>query len=123
MRLLVSSANMSERTKSVDRLRSKWITAVNDGSAIDYLSVLSDKVVWFPPNGEAINGKDEFRSWIEPFMNEFDYEFSVSDYTVNVIGSWALEHGSFISKLRPKRGGETLEHVGTYFIFLASADG
>lgn len=103
--------------QAISEKRQEWISAVNVGDVENYLSILSENIVWFPPSGQVIGGKEEFRNWVEPFFQNFDYKFSVSNTKIKIIENWAIERGKFTSKLTPKTGGEMMEHFGKYIIF------
>ncbi len=103
--------------KAIDKKRREWISAVNAGRVEDYLLILAEDIIWFPPGHQVIEGKDEFREWIGPFFEKFAYEFSVSEIKVKILGDRAIERGVFTSKLTAKRGGETFEHIGRYIVF------
>lgn len=108
---------MDDQTKAISKKRQEWVSAVNAGNVENYLSILSENIIWFPPNGQVINGKKEFRDWVEPFFQKFYYDFSLSQIKVKVKDAWAIERGKFTSKLTPKTGGEMMEHSGKYIIF------
>lgn len=108
---------MSGQSKAIDKKRQEWISAVNNRDVEGYLSLLSEKIIWFPPFGQVINGTEEFREWVEPFFAKFNYEFSLSQIKIKVIDDWAIERGIFTSKLTPRTGGEMMEHSGNYIIF------
>lgn len=108
---------MGDKEKAIDERRKEWILAVNAGNVENYLSILSENIVWFPPDGQVINGKEDFRDWVEPFFQNFDYDFSVSQTKIKVIEDWAIERGEFASKLTPKTNREMMEHSGKYIIF------
>lgn len=57
--------------------RRMWMDAVNRGALENYVNRVSENVVWLPPAGEPIVGRDAFRAWLEPFFERFDYRFSV----------------------------------------------
>ena len=99
----------------IDSQRARWIDAVNSGSVEGYLSVVAEDVVWFSPTGKVIRGKDELRSWLEPHLAQFDYQFEVSRTSVRVMTDWAVESATFRSAL--DRGGERTSHVGSYLLF------
>ena len=103
--------------QAISEKRQKWISAVNAGDVKNYLLVLSENIVWFPPGGQVIGGKEKFRDWVDPFFQNFDYDFSVSQTGIKIIEDWAIERGEFTSKLTPKTGGEMMEHSGKYIIF------
>lgn len=109
---------MSEqKTEAINGKREEWIAAVNGGDLEGYLKLLAEDVRWFPPAGEVIAGREEFRQWVGPFLARFDYEFALSEIRVRIYAGWAVERGVFTSFLTPKTGGEQMRHTGRYMVF------
>lgn len=108
---------MSDEAKSIYQKRQEWISAVNAGDVEKYLSILSENIIWFPPVGQVISGKAEFREWVEPFFEKFNYDFYLSQIKTKINGSWSIERGIFTSKMIPLTGGNPMEHSGNYLIF------
>lgn len=96
--------------------RRMWMDAVNRGAVDDYVDRVSEDVVWLPPAGEPIVGRDAFRVWLEPFFERFDYRLSVEPERVRGWEGWCAEHGRFRSELSPRSGGQEQEHSGHYFV-------
>ncbi len=99
-----------------DQQRQHWVSVVNAGDLNGYALLLTEDAVWIPPSQPAINGREEFRKWLEPFFNKFDYELSFSEIKNREAGSWAVEQGCFTSRMSPKDGGEQMEHSGSYIV-------
>lgn len=101
---------------AIERRRKQWIAAVNTGSVDDYLVLLTDDVVWFPPDQPAVRGKDGFREWIAPFMEAYDYDFWLTQPAVTVAGGWAVERGAFESTMTSTADGQSASHSGRYLV-------
>ena len=96
--------------------RREWIAAV-DGTDLDaYADLVCEDVVWMPPGGEPVHGRDAFREWCAPFFEAYAYEFEVDDATVRAAGGRAVETGTFRSRMTSRSAGETMEHVGRFVI-------
>lgn len=108
---------MKDYAKEISAKRRAWSSAVNSGDIEDYLSVLAENIIWFPPGDRVISGKNEFRKWVEPFFGKFEYEFSLSQIKLKIANNWAIEQGVFTSKMTPKSGEEMMQHSGKYIVF------
>ena len=91
--------------------------AASDADA--YAGLVTEAVVWVPPGGEAIVGRPAFVAWVQPFLREFTYEFTVRPDDVVVLGDWAVERGRFISGLSSRGGGSRIDHSGNYVVVWA----
>lgn len=101
---------------AIERRRAQWIAAVNAGSVDDYLDLLTEDVVWFPPDHPAVRGKNGFREWITPFVEAYDYDFSLGQPVVTVAGEWAIERGAFESTMTSTADGQSASHSGGYLV-------
>jgi uncharacterized protein (TIGR02246 family) len=107
---------MKGAQKELEQRRNEWRTVVNAGDLESYLELVTTDVVWLPPVGSPVQGRDAFGNWLEPFFGTYDYDFQLEPKRVRIFEGWCAEAGSFTSVLRPKVGGEPQEHSGTYAV-------
>lgn len=81
-----------------------------------YAGLVAEDVVWIPPSGDAIVGRQAFRAWLRPFFEAYDYEYSASGTTFSKAGEWVVESSDFESRMTPVAGGSTMSHTGTYIV-------
>lgn len=105
---------MHEVLRNIEAQRSKWVQAINNCSADDFVHVISDDAVWLPPGHDAINGKANIHAWLEKPFAEFDFEYSVSDVSIRIAGDWAVEQAKFTSLVSTKSGEDLPPHKGLY---------
>lgn len=105
----------ADRT-AIDERRRQWIDAVNAGSVEEYVDLLTEDVVWFPPGEAALHGREAFEDWVAPFMARYEYEFAIEGPEVTMAGGWAVERGQFETTLVSREEGETMSHSGTYLV-------
>lgn len=107
-----------------ERRRGQWIAAVESGDIDAYAKIVAADVVWIPPSGTPITGREGFREWIGPFMAQYDYSMNFDPSASVEVGNWAWETGRFVSRMQPKAGGAPSEHEARYFVlWKAEADG
>jgi uncharacterized protein (TIGR02246 family) len=100
------------------------VAAVNAGDRAGWAACLGDDVVFIPPNGPAIVGKDAVRAWAEPFFDDFDVDESASMVEVEVAADWAFCRYGYSVRATPKAGGEpTAEEGQCLAVFRRHADG
>lgn len=107
---------MNDDSEAIRQSRSKWVSAVNTGEISDYLALLTEDIVWFPPGQSALHGKEAFADWVTPFMQAYDYRFQITQPRVTIAGEWALERGSFESIMTSRSEGRSGRHSGTYLV-------
>lgn len=107
---------LREVEEELRRRRAEWRSVVNRGDIDAYARLVTEDVVWLPPIGEPIEGRDAFRSWLEPFMNRYDYDFQVEPRRVRAFEGWCVEAGTFRSVMTKKGTEEPQEHGGTYLV-------
>ena len=107
---------MSDILEIVAERRREWVDAVNEGDLERYANIVCEDLVWLPPRGPAIKGRQAFREWLTPFFAGYDYHFSVEPTQVRVFEQFCGELGRFRSVLSPKGEEKTQEHSGTYFV-------
>lgn len=104
--------------------RREWIAAVNAGEAERYADLVTEDVVWLPPSGAPLIGRDAFRAWLEPFFRQYDYRFSVEPDQLRTFDGWCAEAGRFRSVLSSAAGAEPRAHEGRYLVlWRLDADG
>lgn len=99
-------------------VRDRWAEALNEGSADGFVGCVTDDAVWLPPAGDAVEGIEALRAWLQGLFDQFRYEFKISDVQVRLVGDdRAVEGARFRSVLRPRSGeGEPMIHDGRYLL-------
>lgn len=96
--------------------RRAWIAAVEDGDLDRYGELFRPDVVWIPPGADALVGRAAVRAWLAPFLEAWAYELDLEPEAVRPAGAWAVERGSFRSRMAPRGGGDPMEHEGRYLV-------
>ena len=107
---------MQKIPESLLQRHQKWIDVVNAGDVDEYANLLVEDAVWIPPGQDPIIGRRAFREWVAPFLEEFSYEFAITDERIRVAGDWAIEKARFTSEMIPYRGGKPMKHMGTFTV-------
>lgn len=106
----------------IDQRRHDWIAALESGDVDAYADLVTADVVWLPPHGDAVVGREAFRSWLAPFLAEYAYEFSLAGIRVREAAGWVAETGEFRSRMVPRGGGPAATHSGRYFLLWRRED-
>jgi len=107
---------MPNDRESIELRRQEWAAVVNARDVDGYIELLTDDVVWIPPGQPAVSGKQAFASWVRPFFERFSYEFVITEPELRVAGNWALERGTFETKMKSLNDGKTGQHAGAYLV-------
>jgi len=90
-----------------------FATAINAKDFATAASVYADDVVFMPPNGEAITGRDNVRAWMAaypPFSN-----FVNTSVEIEGVGDLAYNRGTFELDVTPPGATAPLHDKGKYF--------
>ncbi len=68
---------MKLELKAIKKQRQHWLDAVNKNDIESIKKILSNKAVWIPPGMPALTGKKAIVDWMNPFFEDFNYEFSI----------------------------------------------
>ena len=93
-----------------------WIEAVNSRNLDAYAELVAEDVVWIPPVGPAIAGRQEFREWLRPFFVAYHYEYAPSNSRFLDAGDWVVESADFETQMTPVGGGPARSHEGAYLV-------
>jgi len=107
---------MPSDLEAIEHRRKQWSAAVNERDVDGYLELLTEDIVWLPPGQPALSGKEAFESWVRPFFERFSYEFVIGEAEVRMAGDWAVERGTFQTKMRSLDDGQVGRHGGTYLV-------
>ena len=105
---------MNEQQSIIKKQRDRWIAAINDGSANDFIDVLTDDVVWLPSQHDALSGKEQIRAWLEKPFTELRYDYAVSEIYMRIAGGWAIEQAKFSTRVWANADQAMPPHEGSY---------
>ncbi|MBT8399673.1 MAG: SgcJ/EcaC family oxidoreductase [Rhodothermia bacterium] len=107
---------MNTPEAAIARQRERWISAINGGSAEDFLEVVADDAVWLPARSDAIVGKPQIRAWLSAPFQTYDFDYSVSQVRLRVAGEWAIEQARFTTVVTTEDNGDLPPHRGSYIV-------
>ncbi len=90
----------------------------NAGDAENWLTLITDDVLWMVPNQSTLTGKEAVRGRVQPFFDELDMEHVTTVLEVEVAAEWAFARGNYKFRVIPKTGGETSEEIGKFIHIL-----
>jgi ketosteroid isomerase-like protein len=94
--------------KAIETVREQALEAFNSGDIEAYIELLTDDVVYDPPNRPAVVGKEAMRAYgalFEKFI--LDTTYPVDELVIE--GDWAFDRGVWVEKRTPREGGEQIE--------------
>ena len=104
--------NTESDVATIQAIFKEYDDAIMAGDLEGYLSLFVDDCVVLPPNAKVLLGKDSYRSYARPIIEQFDMEEAITVEETQVAGDWAFARGSFKWLLTPKAGGEAIEEIG-----------
>lgn len=101
---------------AIARQRDRWTSAINRGSPDDFVAVVTDDAVWLPYSSNALRGRDEIRSWLAGPFQTYDYEYSVTEVRLRVVGDWAIERARYKTVISAGDHEPLPPHRGSYVV-------
>ncbi len=132
---LAACAKSTEETPSTGTDREADIAAIRSliaqkdstvtaGQAEQFMSLLSDDIIWMAPNHPALVGRDAVWEALGPRFPDLNMDHVGTVDELRVAGDWAYARSSYVLRVTPKAGGDTIEEVGKGFYILGRhADG
>lgn len=101
-----------------------YVDAINTNDVDTIMAVMTDDVVFMPPHGPRMVGKDAIRPWVAGYVEAFDSRWIKTTLEFQLAGDWAFEQYSYESADTPKGGGETMRDTGKgLIIYRRESDG
>jgi uncharacterized protein (TIGR02246 family) len=110
-----------EIRKVGDRMNA--FVAVGDIKSI--LTLMTEDVVFLPPNDTPKVGKDEYHKWVAQFQDRFAVKSTTQSREIRVAGDQAYEWGLLQETFTPRQAGaQPMNFDGKFLrIFLRQPDG
>lgn len=110
---------------AIDSAHEAFLAGMRANDCDALLRLLTNDVVFAPPNMPAATGLDGVRGWCQPIFTQVKTTaVSVSGRDVVVAGDWAIEHGDFDWTVAPVGGGPEQRDQGKFVaIWRRQADG
>jgi uncharacterized protein (TIGR02246 family) len=105
-------ASADSDARSIRELTMRWTTAVKAQDIDRLLSLVTDDVVFLPPGGAPIRGKQAVGDLYRLLFAQFDVEQSASAEEIEVSGDWAFSWGAEVLTLSPRTGGQPIRMRG-----------
>lgn len=86
----------------IRQLIDKYVAASEKGDLPAVLSVMTDDVVFLPPNDTPKVGKEDVRRWMAPSQNQYAIKDNMQTRELRVAGDIAYEWGVFQESFTPK---------------------
>ena len=107
----------NDNKAAIAAVRARWVQALNDASAPDFVRCITEDAVWLPPRGPAIHGRDAIARWLKPHFAQYRYQYTTRQERVRLAGNWAVEEAHFRTILHPRTApGDPLIHDGRYLL-------
>ena len=98
-----------EEEAAIQQVREREIEAFSQGRVDDFLAVLTDDVVFMPPNEPQVVGNQALRSWAQGIADQFTVAGRYTDSKVVVAGDWAFERYTGVMTRTPRSGGAAID--------------
>lgn len=101
-----------------------YVTAINSNNIDAILDMLTEDVVFMPPNEPSLVGKAAVRPWGEGYLKAFTIHWDKTSLEFVVAGDWAYERYAYKSSDTPRDGSAPVTDTGKGInIYRRGADG
>ncbi|MBI4475518.1 MAG: nuclear transport factor 2 family protein, partial [Acidobacteria bacterium] len=103
----MSTAATRPEADAIHRLADRYKTTCNADDLDSFMTLLTDDVVFMPPDQNSVVGKPAVRAWLtESFFGPFRMNLRFSFDELDIVGDLACGRGPFELSMAPKAGGE-----------------
>ncbi len=118
--LLVMTPSVGQESASAradaQEVEAQWKTVIatfEDGDVDAFMALTTEDVVLMPPGGSTLSGREAARPLMEDFFGAFDIQIeTLSSEEIVVAGDWAFVQDTYVNRLTPKSGGDTVQARG-----------
>ena len=119
-----SGGGHAARDEAAHRAHEAYVEAINANDLETFLAMLTDDVVFMPPNAPRLVGKEAVREWAAPYLEAYQIHWDKTSLELVVCGDWAFEQYAYVENDRARDGGPALQDVGKGInIYHLDADG
>jgi len=108
----------------VREVRAKYEAAYNAADAAAVVALYTDDAISLPDHHLALEGKAAIQNYLQGIYKRYVVVMTYMPIDTEVAGDLGYEHGTYIIKVTPKAGGDTVNDDGKYvMIFKRGGDG
>ena len=109
---------------AIHQIRGRELEAFSQGRVDDLLAVLTEDVVFMPPNEPQVVGSNALRTWAQGIADQFTVTGAYTDSNVVVAEDWAFERYTGILTLTPRGGGAAIgDRIKGIHVYRRQPDG
>lgn len=102
----------SSAVESAHLAHKAYVEAINSNDLETVLAMMTDDVVFMPPNSERLVGKEAVRAWARPYLEAYDVGWEKASLELIVAGKYAIEQYAYVEDDTPRGDGEPLKDNG-----------
>lgn len=89
-----------------------YVAAINSNDLEAVLGMLTDDVVFMPPNSPRLVGKGTVRQWAAPYLEAYQIHWDKTVLEFIVAGEWAIEQYAYVEDDKPRGDWPGLSDTG-----------
>jgi ketosteroid isomerase-like protein len=119
------SADGSPKAKSIETAaHGAYVAAINSNDTDTLMADMTDDIIYQAPNEPEIIGRNAVRKWVADYFDAYRTKWEKTSIGFTIIGDWAFERYTYISKdVEKKSGAVTSDHGKGINILRRGADG
>ena len=89
-----------------------YLAAINSNDLAQFLSTVTDDVIFMAPNSPAMQGKSEVGPWVRGYFEAVETSWQKTTLEFVVKGDWAYERYAYKVTDTPRAGGDAYSDTG-----------
>jgi uncharacterized protein (TIGR02246 family) len=98
--------------EAIKHLTVQWLSAEKAKDIHRLLTMVTDDIVFLPPNAQPIKGKSAVEALYRSVFAQFAIEHAAATDEVKIAGDWAFSWGREVLNLTPLAGGREVQLKG-----------
>lgn len=119
---MVGCASAGKHEESAHHAHAAYVEAINSNDLEATLAMMTNDVVFMPPNSPRLVGKDAVRAWAGPYLAAYEVHWEKTSLELVVNGDWAFEQYAYVEDDTHRDGGPPLEDEGKGIIIYRLGD-
>jgi ketosteroid isomerase-like protein len=96
---------MTNNDRAAHEAHDAYVHAINSNRLDSFLEVVTDDIVFLPPNSPAISGRASVREWVQGYFDAYETKWEKTSKEFVVRDDWAYEWYEYKSVDTPRADG------------------
>ena len=118
----MDASSAASAHESAHLAHAAYVQAINSNDLETVLAMMTDDVVFMPPNSERVVGKEAVREWARPYLEAYEVDWEKTSLELIVSGRYAMEQYAYVEDDKPRGEAPPLQDRGKGLIIYRLED-